>query len=103
MRFRAGYRGAYSRQCRLIPRLYLRHLRRAHGLPILAYRDIFRLPVAALDHVADQTIGSSKKVAALEGAGVGMGGLLTVLPDMSFLAIIAMRMLQKLSLIYGFE
>ena len=82
---------------------YLRHLRRAHGLPILGYRDMFRLPVAALDHVAEQTISSSKKVAALEGAGVGMGGMLTVLPDMSFLAIIAMRMLQKLSLIYGFE
>jgi EcsC protein family len=82
---------------------YLRHLRRAHGLPILAYRDMFRLPVAALDHVAEQTISASKKVAALEGAGIGMGGMLTVLPDMSFLAIIAMRMLQRLSLIYGFE
>jgi len=78
-------------------------LQRAHGLPVLAYRDMFRLPVAALDHVAEQTIASSKKVAMLEGAGVGMGGMLTVLPDISFLAVIAMRMLQKLSLIYGFE
>ena len=42
-------------------------------------------------------------MAALEGAGVGLGGMLTVLPDISLLAIIAMRMLQKLSLIYGFE
>lgn len=82
---------------------YLRHLRRAHGLPILHYRDTFRLPMAALDHVAEQTIAASRKIAAIEGAGVGMGGMLTVLPDMSLLAIIAMRMLQKLSLIYGFE
>ncbi|MFZ0879415.1 MAG: EcsC family protein [Candidatus Acidiferrales bacterium] len=82
---------------------YLHHLRRAHRLPIVSYRDMFLLPVAAIDHVADQTISASKKIAALEGAGVGMGGMLTVLPDISFLSIIAMRMLQKLSLIYGFE
>ncbi len=97
-----GLSKAYS-TVQIDPQAYLQHLRRAHGLPILGYRDMFRLPVAALDHVALQTISSSKKVAALEGAGVGLGGLITVLPDISLLAIIAMRMLQKLSLIYGFE
>ena len=82
---------------------YLNHLRRAYRLPILSYNDMFQMPVGALDHVADQVIAATKKVAAIEGAGIGMGGMLTVVPDMSLLAIIAMRMLQKLSLIYGFE
>jgi len=82
---------------------YLQYLRRAHRLPVQTAADMFHLPVEALDHIADQTIRSSRKIAALEGAGVGMGGMLTVLPDMSFLAIMSMRMLQKLSLIYGFD
>src|SRR5580658_7483366 len=98
----SGLTRAYS-SVRLDSAAYLNHLRRAYRLPIISYDDMFRMPVGALDNVADQVIASSKTVAALEGAGIGMGGLLTVVPDMSFLAIIAMRMLQKLSLVYGFE
>jgi len=98
----SGLNRAYS-TVRLDSAAYLNHLRRAYRLPVLSFDDMFRMPVAALDDVADQVIASSKTVAALEGLGIGMGGMLTVVPDMSFLAIIAMRMLQKLSLIYGFE
>ncbi len=98
----SGLTRAYS-SVRLDSAAYLNHLRRAYRLPVISYDDMFRMPVGALDNVADQVIASSKTVAALEGAGIGMGGLLTVVPDMSFLAIIAMRMLQKLSLVYGFE
>jgi uncharacterized protein (DUF697 family) len=97
-----GLTRAYS-TVRLDSTAYLHHLRRAYRLPIHAYDDMFRMPVAALDDVADRIIASSRTVAALEGLGIGMGGMLTVVPDMSFLAVIAMRMLQKLSLIYGFE
>jgi len=43
------------------------------------------------------------KVAAVEGAGLGLGGFVTLLPDLGILAAIAMRTIQKLSLIYGFE
>jgi uncharacterized protein (DUF697 family) len=35
--------------------------------------------------------------------GFGVGGLATVLPDMGVLAAITLRMLQKLSLVHGFE
>ena len=41
-------------------------------------------------------------MAAAEGAGLGMGGMFTMLPDLGILAAITMRMIQKLSLIYGF-
>jgi uncharacterized protein (DUF697 family) len=53
--------------------------------------------------VAEKIIGSSARMAALEGMGLGVGGLATMLPDMGILAAITIRMLQKLSLIYGFE
>ena len=42
-------------------------------------------------------------MAAAEGAGFGLGGLLTIVPDFSILAGITLRTVQKLSLIYGFE
>src|SRR6202008_1034102 len=38
-----------------------------------------------------------------EGAGFGLGGLLTVVPDLGILSAITMRTIQKLSLLYGFE
>jgi uncharacterized protein (DUF697 family) len=43
------------------------------------------------------------KLAAAEGAGFGLGGVLTIVPDFSILAGITMRTIQKLSLVYGFE
>jgi hypothetical protein len=98
----SGLTRAYT-GVRLNSSAYLDYLRRAHHLPVQTVDDMFHLPVEALDHVADSTIKTSRKIAALEGAGVGMGGMLTVLPDMSFLAVMSIRMLQKLSIIYGFE
>jgi hypothetical protein len=43
------------------------------------------------------------KMAMLEGAGTGLGGMLSVLPDVGFLGGITWRMIQKLSLVHGFE
>jgi hypothetical protein len=56
-----------------------------------------------LDSVADSIIRSGMKMAALEGAGFGLGGLLTIVPDLGILSAITMRTIQKLSLLYGFE
>src|SRR6202008_4459656 len=38
-----------------------------------------------------------------EGAGLGLGGLITIVPDLGILSAITMRTIQKLSLLYGFE
>src|SRR5512143_2364153 len=40
---------------------YLLHLRRAHGLPIASFRDVYALPAEVLDGIADQTIRASSK------------------------------------------
>ena len=48
-------------------------------------------------------IRSGMKMAAAEGAGFGLGGLLTIVPDLGILSAITMRTIQKLSLVYGFE
>src|SRR5262249_16241329 len=56
-----------------------------------------------LDEVAQSLVRSSMKMAAVQGAGFGLGGLATLVPDLGFLSAITMRMIQKLSLLYGFE
>ncbi len=48
-------------------------------------------------------IRGGMKLAAAEGAGFGLGGVLTIVPDLGILAAITMRMIQKLSLLYGFQ
>jgi uncharacterized protein (DUF697 family) len=88
---------------RVDPDRYLFQLRTAHELPIATFRGMATLPIETVDDVAGQTIRAGMKLAAAEGAGMGMGGLVTLVPDLSLLAVITFRTLQKLSLVYGFE
>jgi uncharacterized protein (DUF697 family) len=98
----AGFRQAYK-QVRIDEAKYLRHVQRAHRLPINDWREMFYLGPEVIDPIATRTISSASKMAALEGMGLGLGGFLTAVPDMGILAAITLRMLQKLSLLYGFE
>lgn len=82
---------------------YLLQLRAAYGLPISSFQGVYSIDVTTLDDLADRVIRSGMKMAAAEGAGMGIGGLLTIVPDLSILAGITMRTIQKLSLLYGFE
>ena len=99
---RGALRRAY-RQVQLDPKKYLRYAQRAHGLPIRSWSDARLLDESLLDPAAERIIKSSSRAAALESMGFGVGGLATILPDMGILSAITLRMLQKLSLIYGFE
>jgi hypothetical protein len=85
------------------PQKYLHQFRKAHRLPIQTWTDMFNVEEAVVSRYADRVIKSSTRTAALEGAGFGLGGMLTILPDAGILSAITIRMLQKLSLIYGFE
>jgi uncharacterized protein (DUF697 family) len=88
---------------RVDPGHFLIQLRIAHGLPIATFRGVYTLPVEQLDGVATSVIRAGMKLAAAEGAGFGLGGILTIVPDLGILSAITMRTIQKLSLIYGFE
>ncbi len=85
------------------PGRFLMQMRVAHGLPLATFQGVFTIPVERLDDVAESTIRAGMKLAAAEGAGFGLGGILTILPDLGILSTITMRTIQKLSLIYGFE
>lgn len=97
-----GLNHAYTR-VKVDPNDYLERVRRSHGISIRSFRDMFFLPQELVDDLADKTISGSVKFAVLEGAGLGIGGMATVIPDLGILAAIVMRMIQKLSLLYGFE
>jgi len=98
----ASAREAYK-HVRVDPNAYLLHMQRAHHLPIQKWDDVFYLEPEILKPHADSIIRSSVKAAALEGMGLGLGGWLTVVPDLGILSAITIRLLQKLSLLYGFE
>ena len=85
------------------PEHYLEHLRMAYNLPALSYNGVYSVNPDLLDQIAEDTIRAHMRMAAAEGAGLGMGGLFTILPDLGILAGITLRMIQKLSLIYGFS
>jgi len=97
-----GLTRAYS-TVRVDPAKFLWQLRAAYRVPISGYHGVFSLEIGELDMVAESIIRSGMKLAAVEGAGLGLGGLITIVPDLGILSAITMRTIQKLSLLYGFE
>ncbi len=97
-----GLTRAYS-TVQVDPSRFLVHLRTAYRLPISGYQGTYSLEIGELDVVADDLIRGGMKLAAAEGAGFGLGGLITIIPDLGILSAITMRTIQKLSLVYGFQ
>jgi uncharacterized protein (DUF697 family) len=85
------------------PDRFLLQLRAAYNLPISSFHGVYSVEMDHLDDVAESVIRSSMKIAAAEGAGLGLGGIVTIVPDLGILSAITMRTIQKLSLVYGFE
>jgi len=99
---RRGFQHAYE-TVKVNPNKFLLQLRAAYGVPINSFQGIYSVDVGLLDDLANRVIHSGMKLAAAEGAGFGLGGILTMVPDLGILAGITLRTIQKLSLIYGFE
>jgi len=97
-----GLTRAYS-TVQVNPQRFLVQLRTAYRMPISGYHGVYSLEMGELDGVADEIVRSGMKLAAVEGAGFGLGGLITIFPDLGILSAITMRTIQKLSLVYGFQ
>src|SRR5438270_877072 len=85
------------------PARFLLQLRSAYGLPITTFAGVYSVDPGLLDRISRSLIRSGMKVAAAEGAGLGLGGIITIVPDLGILAGITLRTIQKLSVLYGFE
>jgi hypothetical protein len=99
---RGGLTRAYE-TVRVDPERFLLQLRAAYGLPIASFRGVYSVEVAHLDAIAASIVRGAMRLAAVEGAGFGLGGIITIVPDLGILSAITMRTIQKLSLVYGFE
>jgi EcsC protein family len=82
---------------------FLLQLQTAYDLPIATFRGVYTVELQQLDDIAESIVRSGMKLAAVEGAGFGLGGIITIVPDLGILSAITMRTIQKLSLVYGFE
>ncbi len=99
---RNGFMKAYE-TVKVDPANFRLQLRAGYGLPISTFDGVLSVPVERLDDIALDIIRASQKLGAVEGAGLGLGGIFTILPDLGILAGITIRMIQKLSLLYGFQ
>jgi uncharacterized protein (DUF697 family) len=82
---------------------FRRQLADKHGLWVPNFNRMRDVPLERLDAIAKKLIRDAERLAMAEGAGMGLGGMLTILPDASLLTAITLRLIQRLCLLYGFE
>jgi len=85
------------------PEQFRRQLAEKHSLWVPSFARMKDIPLEHLDTIAAALIRDAERLALVEGAGFGLGGMITFLPDASFLTIITLRLIQRLALLYGFE
>jgi len=99
---RRGFQQAYD-TVKVDPEKFLVQMRVGYGVPVVSFQGLYSVDIVLLDDLAAHMIRGGMKMAAAEGAGLGLGGIFTMVPDLGILAGITLRMIQKLSLVYGFE
>jgi EcsC protein family len=82
---------------------FRKYLSDKHGLWVPHFGRMRDVPLEKLDAIAERLIHNAQRIALAQGAGFGLGGMITVLPDASMLTIITLRLIQRLCLLYGFE
>jgi uncharacterized protein (DUF697 family) len=85
------------------PEDFRRQLADKHALWVPNFRRMHDVPLERLDAIAQKLIRDAELLALAEGAGFGLGGIMTLLPDASILTAITLRLIQRLCLLYGFE
>jgi hypothetical protein len=85
------------------PEQFRHQLAEKHGLWVPNFERMKDVPVEKLDAIAQRMIHDAQRLAMAQGAGFGLGGMITVLPDTGLLTVITLRLIQKLCMLYGFE
>jgi hypothetical protein len=76
---------------------------RAKGTPVDSVRDLRNVDIRILDQIAAASMAGGKVMAGLEGAGAGMGGLVTIVADIPAVMTINLRFISQIAHTYGFE
>jgi len=91
------------RSIEIDPEDFRKYLAKKHRLHVSDFRNMHQVPVERLDAIANVMIRDAQRIALAEGAGFGLGGMITLVPDAGLLTIITLRLIQRLCLLYGFE
>jgi uncharacterized protein (DUF697 family) len=91
------------RSIEIDPEDFRNYLARKHRLHVSDFRNMYQVPIERLDAIARIMIRDAQRLALAEGAGFGLGGMITLVPDAGLLTIITLRLIQRLCLLYGFE
>jgi len=91
------------RSVEIDPEDFRNYLARKHRLHVSDFRNMCQVPIERLDAIAKIMIRDAQRLALAEGAGFGLGGMITLVPDAGLLTIITLRLIQRLCLLYGFE
>lgn len=91
------------RSVEIDPEDFRDYLARKHRLHVSDFSRMHMVPVERLDYIAQHLIKDAQRLALAEGAGFGLGGMITLVPDAGLLSIITLRLIQRLTLLYGFE
>jgi hypothetical protein len=91
------------RSVEIDPEEFRRNLAEKHGLWVPHFGRMMDAPMEKLDAIAERLIHDAQRLAMAQGAGFGLGGVITVIPDTGFLTLITLRLIQKLCLLYGFQ
>ena len=85
------------------PEDFRKHLADKHGLWVPDFTRMRDVPIERLDAIAKILIRDAARLALAQGAGFGLGGMITLVPDTGFLTIVTLRLIQRLALLYGFD
>jgi EcsC protein family len=100
--FRFGV-GRGLRTVEINPDDFRRQLSEKYGLWVPNFERMHDVPLERLDAIANAMIRDAGRLALAEGAGFGLGGMITIIPDAGLLTAITLRLTQRLCLLYGFE
>lgn len=62
-----------------------------------------KLPISKMDTTVEKLAGNRKKLAALQGAGTGIGGIFTITIDIPLLLGLQLKTLQDIAICYGYD
>lgn len=91
------------RSVEIDPEDFRRQLADKYDLWVPHFQRMQDVPIERLVDVAKSLIHDAQRLALAGGAGFGLGGMITLIPDTSLLTMITLRLIQRLCLLYGFE
>ena len=72
-------------------------------LDVHTLEEVTKLPVSTMDQAAEKLTGNRKKLATIQGASTGIGGIFTLTIDIPLLLGLQLKTLQDIAICYGYD